>query len=76
MAASKTIERGVSTMGGLGKAIYQEGVVDVIISCMSANGCTVEEALAMNGYDRAEWPPIIEAVNACIGRERSDAWGL
>ena len=43
-----------------------------IIVCMNANNCSVEEALDRIGYDRADWPDLIKAVDARLVRERAE----
>lgn len=55
---SATVERGVNTMGRLSEAIFQrgrkEGKAEDIITCMRANGCDAEGAMALIGFDRSE----------------------
>ena len=55
---SATVERGVNTMGRLSEMIFQrgrkEGKAEDIITCMRANGCDAEGAMALIGFDRSE----------------------
>ena len=72
--------KGVRRMGGLGEAIERrafargvakgeaEGKAESVITCMNAHGCGVEEALAVIGYDRSEWPTITEAVEELLAK--------
>ena len=81
MATTTEIGKGVTNMGGLGEAIYRngmaqgmaEGKAGLVIDCMNATGCGVEEAVEKVVYDRNQRPAVAEAVNARLARERAGA---
>ena len=52
---------------------FMRGTVKYIFTRMRTNGCDVEGALALIGYDHSEWPSLIEAVNAIQERARAAA---